>query len=462
LREATKQRHATAATRPSVSVIIPVRNGAAHLRSCLQALAQSISDFECIVVDDGSTDHSAEIAHESGAIVLTTGDMQGPAAARNLGAAAAKSDLLLFLDSDICVKPDSLTRVVQLFAAEPDVAAAFGSYDDTPAQQDFLSQYRNLMHHFVHQRSRRIAETFWSGFGAIRSAVFSAHGGFDTSFSHPSIEDIELGHRLYRSGCKIVLDPTIQVKHLKAWTFRGMLTTDVLYRAIPWTELILRNSDMPRDLNLGISQRISVALAFVLTGVAIVSSVMNATVFLAPLIGLLFLMSAQYEVELTVTRRFKGTVVTTLLIVFLGVASFWSDQPIIFVVSVLAFLLLLLRHHYYSPEFQSHKWVAKGAGGLLIAAVFFVAAQPGPHIFNLLLLAGGGILILLNARFYALLAAKRGRTYALAAIPFHLLFFLYSGIAFVIAVFRHMLLGIAHHLHLRTAQPDCRRSGTTG
>ena len=111
---------------------------------------------------------------------------------------------------------------------------------------------------------------------------------------------------------------TIQVKHLKAWTFRGMLTTDVLDRAIPWTELILRNSEMPRDLNLSISQRISVALAFVLTGIAIVSSVMNATVFLAPLIGLLFLMSAQYEVELTMTRRFKGTVATTLLIVSSG------------------------------------------------------------------------------------------------------------------------------------------------
>ena len=96
-------------------------------------------------------------------------------------------------------------------------------------------------------------------------------------------------------------------------------------------------------------------------------------------------------------------------------ASFWSDQPIIFVVSVLAFLLLLLRHHYYSPEFQSRKWVAKGAGGLLIAAVIFVAAQPGPHISTCCCLPVGDS-ILLNARFYALLAAKRGRTYALAAI----------------------------------------------
>ena len=146
-------------------------------------------------------------------------------------------------------------------------------------------------------------------------------------------------------------------------------------------------------------------------------------------------MCAQYEVELTATRRLKGNVTTAFLIIFLGIASFWSDQSIIFVVSVLAFLLLLLRHHYYSPE--SRKWVAKVAGGLLIAAVLFVAAQPGVHMLNVLLLAGGGILILLNARFYALLAAKRGRTYALAAIPFHLLFFLYSGIAFLVAVCRH-------------------------
>ena len=71
----------------------------------------------------------------------------------------------------------------------------------------------------------------------------------------------------------------MQVKHLKEWSFYGMLRTDVLDRAIPWTELILRNSEMHRDLNLSISQRISVALAFVLIGIAIISSVMYARVF---------------------------------------------------------------------------------------------------------------------------------------------------------------------------------------
>jgi len=67
-------------------------------------------------------------------------------------------NLILFIDADVCVQPNTLSRVIRSFEADPDQAALFGSYDDTPAKQDFLSQYRNLMHHFVHQRSRHEAQ----------------------------------------------------------------------------------------------------------------------------------------------------------------------------------------------------------------------------------------------------------------------------------------------------------------
>src|SRR4051812_5941582 len=213
--------------RPAVSVIIPVHNGSLFLKSCLDALAASDVPFECIVANDASTDDSASIAQAAGATVVLTGVKKGPAFARNLGAAAASADLLLFLDADVCVRPDTLKHVVAAFAADLRMSALFGSYDQNPREPDFISQYRNMMHHFVHQRSRREAHTFWSGFGAIRKAVFMDHGGFDASFSRPAIEDIELGHRLHRSGCKIILDPTLQVTHLKEWSFMGMLITDV-------------------------------------------------------------------------------------------------------------------------------------------------------------------------------------------------------------------------------------------
>ena len=51
---------------------------------------------------------------------------------------------------------------------EPGIAAVFGSYDDEPGAPNLVSQYRNLLHHFVHQTGRTEASTFWTGCGAVR------------------------------------------------------------------------------------------------------------------------------------------------------------------------------------------------------------------------------------------------------------------------------------------------------
>jgi GT2 family glycosyltransferase len=137
----------------------------------------------------------------------------------------------------------------------------FGSYDDTPAAPNFLSQYKNLFHHYVHQHGRAEAATFWAGCGAIRRDVFLAVGGFDEAYRQPSIEDIELGYRLRRAGHTIRLAHQIQVKHLKRWTIRSLLRADVLLRAVPWTELMQRDGQMLNDLNLTWSARVAVVLA---------------------------------------------------------------------------------------------------------------------------------------------------------------------------------------------------------
>src|SRR5690606_3376845 len=148
----------------------------------------------------------------------------------------------------------------------PDVAAVFGSYDTEPSAPDFLSQYRNLLHHYVHQKSRSDASTFWSGCGAIKKDVFLEMGGFDrVQFSKPSIEDIELGYRMKRKGHRILLDKGLQVKHLKEWSFWSMLRTDVSRRAVPWSRLMLESGFSPRDLNVSIADRVSAALVGVLS-----------------------------------------------------------------------------------------------------------------------------------------------------------------------------------------------------
>lgn len=250
-------------TQPFISVIVPVYNGEKFLRRCLEALtAPSRLAYEVIVVDDCSTDKSAEISQQLGATVLHMPRQSGPAGARNHGAQKARGEILFFVDADVVVQSDSLERVADDFVKNPDIAAVFGSYDDEPAEQNFISQYKNLFHHFVHQQSSSDAVTFWAGCGAVRRDVFLAVGGYNPErYPRPAIEDIELGYRMRALGHRILLDKQLQAKHLKKWELRSLLHADIFCRAVPWSMLILESKGMVNDLNLQTRDRISAVLA---------------------------------------------------------------------------------------------------------------------------------------------------------------------------------------------------------
>lgn len=251
---------------PFITVIVPVYNGRDFLPRCLDALFSSdYASFEVLVVNDGSTDDGPEIAAQKGARVISTDHRSGPGAARNLAAEVAAGEILVFVDADVVVKHDTLRKFGENFVQLPEVSAIFGSYDDEPAEQNFLSQYKNLQHHFVHQNSERDASTFWSGLGAIRRGVFIAHGGFDCEkYSIPSIEDIDLGYRLRRSGHQILLDRSIQAKHLKRWELISHLRTEIFCRALPWSRLILEENRIINDMNVKTGDRISAMLVALL------------------------------------------------------------------------------------------------------------------------------------------------------------------------------------------------------
>ncbi|MBI4228183.1 MAG: glycosyltransferase family 2 protein [Deltaproteobacteria bacterium] len=248
---------------PLISVIIPVHNGNKYLNDCLDALnSSSYSNYETIVVDDCSTDDSVEIGQRKGAKVYKLSHNSGPAAARNYGARMAEGDILVFVDSDVIVQYKTIERVADDFRKNPHVVAVFGSYDESPAADDFLSQFRNLLHHFIHQNSEENAKTFWAGFGAIYRKVFLQLNGFDEMrYKKPSIEDIELGLRICNAGHQILLDKDLQVKHLKQWSWSGWLKTDILNRALPWSKLIIEKGILSSDLNLKVNYRISSFLA---------------------------------------------------------------------------------------------------------------------------------------------------------------------------------------------------------
>mgnify|MGYP006266602089 CR=1 FL=1 len=250
-----------------ISLIIPVRNGGENFRRCLASVQSSRRPpDELIVVADDDSDGSWQAAEAFGAKVIQLNPRQGPAAARNRGAAASTGDVLFFIDADVTLGVDTLVQVDREFCQDPCLVALIGSYDDAPGASNFLSQYKNLFHHYTHQTSTGEGSTFWGACGAIRAFAFQQVQGFDERYRYPCVEDIDLGYRLKGLGYDVRLCKHIQVKHLKHWQLVSLLRAEIFYRALPWTELILSSGSIANDLNLDISSRASVVLTFLLLG----------------------------------------------------------------------------------------------------------------------------------------------------------------------------------------------------
>ena len=251
---------------PFLTVIMPVYRGTGVLPKSLGALLRSDlprEDWELIVVDDASPDATPIVAAQyADVLVRLAGKPRGPAYARNRGFEVSRGEVLVFVDADVVVHGDTLRKFAEYLRAHPDVASVFGSYDLHPGG-GVVSQFRNLMHHYVHHSNAGEAETFWAGCGAIRAGAFAEVGMFDEwHYSRPQIEDIELGRRLRSHGFRIVLRPEIQGTHLKRWTFVNMVTTDLQHRGVPWMWLLLKEGPTAgaQALNLRRIEKIATAL----------------------------------------------------------------------------------------------------------------------------------------------------------------------------------------------------------
>ena len=427
----------------SLAVVIPAYNAAAELETSLAALRLgSLQPDECMVIDDGSTDATVEVAQRYGATVISSGGRRGPAYARNLGAAHCKSSVFLFLDADVCVHRDTLERVMSTFE-DPTVDAVIGSYDDSPACPRFISRYRNLMHCFTHQSASKNATTFWSGCGAVRRKAFLDAGGFDATYGRPAVEDIELGYRLFAAGCHMTLDPGIQVQHLKSWDIASMVRTDVRDRAIPWTFLILRAGRMPNDLNVKWTQRLSVFIIGVCLLIAATATVMHGGRFLRPLAASILLTMGSFwvsEIALHKSRMVTAALalsLTTLLALELQTNQFPKQTLAV----VLGYAMLFSRDLLCPARGTGRDMLGALYGGYVSAGICWLILQMPQRPFLLILCILATVVIALNFRFYRFLGTHFGKAYGLAAIPFHILYQIYSGLAFAFGtVYYHLVL----------------------
>lgn len=244
------------------TVIVPFHRNVPMLRRVLAPFRDRTATTELLVAGDGPIEAWEAVADEFGATRISWPTAQGPAVARNRAASVARGRYLIFVDGDVIAEPGVVARVEQFFAAHPEFCAVFGAYDETPEAPGFMSQYRNLQHRYVHCTSTRDARTFWAGLGAVRAEAFGAVGGYDERFRRPSVEDIDLGYRLHASGASIRIDPELNGKHLKRWTFTSSIVSDVRDRGVPWIQLIHRYGGLTTDLNLAWGLRLSVVSAY--------------------------------------------------------------------------------------------------------------------------------------------------------------------------------------------------------
>jgi GT2 family glycosyltransferase len=188
-----------AGPRPAVSVVVPVRDGARSLASCLAALlaSEGVGELELIVVDDGSRDDTPTVAQRFPCRLLRLAQRQGPAMARNHGARAARATQLVFVDADVIVAPDTLSCLLRALGSAP---AAFATYAAEPLHRGFATRF----YHALSVQSLRDTDprtpVAYSYCLAIGRALFDELGGFDARFSRATFEDAELGWRLARRG----------------------------------------------------------------------------------------------------------------------------------------------------------------------------------------------------------------------------------------------------------------------
>jgi len=224
-----------------VSIIIPTFNGAPRIGTCLDALLQQVAgrDAEILVVNDGSTDNTADVVERYSRIRLITQANAGPAAARNRGAREARGKIILFTDDDCVPMLDWLDAMLEPFT-DPGVVGVRGVY--RTHQERLAARFVQIEYE---ERYRLMAGLPRIDFvdtysAAFRRDRFLEMTGYDISFPVASAEDIELSYRMSARGWKMKFAPAAIVYHTHPDTLWRYLKKK--YKFAFWRVLAVRKN----------------------------------------------------------------------------------------------------------------------------------------------------------------------------------------------------------------------------
>ena len=214
---------------PRVSVLICARNAAGTLDECLRSVAKlDYPDYEVIVVNDGSTDDTGEIARRHAGVTVLDTPHGGLSAARNAALDRATGDIVAYTDADVRVDPAWLVYLVQPFLRS-DVVGAGGPNvvpEDDPWMAQCIARSPGAPTHVL--LDDRAAEHVPGCNMAYRRDALLAIGGFDPTY-HAAGDDVDVCWRLQARGQQIGFAPSALVWHRHRRTMRGYWRQQVGY-----------------------------------------------------------------------------------------------------------------------------------------------------------------------------------------------------------------------------------------
>jgi glycosyltransferase involved in cell wall biosynthesis len=269
-----------------MSVIIPCRNVEKTIGLCLESVfACADSNFEVIVVDDASTDGSRAIIENAPCTLVRLEVHAGAGAARNIGAAKSRGDILFFTDADCILPQDLLKNIRDRLGLIHDGAVLGGTYAPVSHEGDFYGDFQSALVNYAEMK--RCAEPDYVATHAmvISRKQFMDIGGFAEDFL-PLLEDVEISHRMRRAGYRLLMDPGLQVRHMFRFSLRRSLS-NAMKKTKYWTLYSLRNRDVLKDSGAASLEMKANGVAWLMTGlIVMLACAAGRPGFFSPLIAL--------------------------------------------------------------------------------------------------------------------------------------------------------------------------------